>query len=55
MKIKLFYKQERENLEEFERRVNDFLSRVSVIDVKYTQAFFGDLESGATILVQYKD
>lgn len=57
MKIKLFYQQHKQSLEEFENQVNDFMAGVEVIDVKYTEATSGDYEAMTTtlgLLVLYK-
>lgn len=57
MKIKLFYHQHKQTLEEFENQVNDFMAEVEVIDVKYTEGTSGDYENLSTnigLLVLYK-
>lgn len=57
MKIKLFYQQYKQTLEEFENQVNDFIAEVEVIDVKYTEGTSSDYENLSTnigLLVLYK-
>ncbi|MGX7775883.1 hypothetical protein ACVV62_01725 [Streptococcus pluranimalium] len=57
MKIKLFYQKHKQSLEEFENQVNDFMTGVEVVDVKYTEATSGDYEAMTTtlgLLVLYK-
>lgn len=54
MKIKLFYKQSRQTLADFEQEVNEFLAGVNVVDVKYTEALAGDLDSYTGLLVLYR-
>lgn len=57
MKIKLFYQQYKQSLEEFENQVNDFMANVEVVNVKYTEATSGDYEAMTTtlgLLVLYK-
>lgn len=57
MKIKLFYEQARETLEQFEERVNSFTTTVSVIDVKLSEAPSGcdeDFSSVTSVLVLYR-
>ncbi|HEM4167625.1 hypothetical protein HO434_00725 [Streptococcus suis] len=57
MKIKLFYQRRNQSVEDFENRVNDFMSTVEVIDVKYTEATAGHFEQLGTntgLLVLYK-
>lgn len=58
MKIKIFYRQQKQTLQEFESQVNDFMSSVEVVDVKYIEATEGDYENlTATLglLVLYKE
>lgn len=55
MKIKLFYRNEPQ--EEFEKRVNDFMAGVDVINVSFQVATYGDYEdlsAFTTVLVTYK-
>lgn len=57
MKIKLFYQRRNQSLEDFETEVNDFMSTVEVIDVKYTEAtagHFEQLETNTGLMVLYK-
>lgn len=54
MKIKLFYKQNRQTLADFEKEVNEFMESVTVVDVKYTEALPGDLDSYTGLLVLYR-
>lgn len=57
MKIKLFYKLSRENLEDFETRVNEFMAGVKVIDVKFSETTEGDHDNMAAttgLLILYK-
>ena len=57
MKVKLFYQQQKQSLQEFESQVNDFMASVEVVDVKYTEATEGDYENlSATLglLILYK-
>ena len=57
MKIKLFYQQYKQTLEEFENQVNDFIAEVEVTDVKYTEGTSSDYENLSTnigLLVLYK-
>ncbi len=57
MKIKLFYLRHSQLLEDFETEVNEFMTTVEVIDVKYTEATAGhyeDLGTSTGILVLYK-
>ena len=58
MKIKVFYQRHKEKMDEFETRVNDFMTDKQVIDVKYQEAITGDYENLTTllsILVMYND
>ena len=58
MKIKIFYQQQKQSLQEFESQVNDFMVSVEVVDVKYTEATEGDYENlSATLglLILYKE
>ncbi|MFS9260415.1 hypothetical protein QM450_07385 [Streptococcus infantis] len=58
MKVKLFYQQQKQSLQEFESQVNDFMASVEVVDVKYTEATEGDYENlSATLglLILYKE
>lgn len=57
MKIKLFYQRRNQSVEDFENRVNEFMSTVEVVDVKYTEATAGHYEELGTntgLLVLYK-
>ena len=45
MKIKIFYQQQKQSLQEFESQVNDFMASVEVVDVKCTEATEGDYEN----------
>ncbi|CYX53000.1 sporulation protein Cse60 [Streptococcus suis] len=57
MKIKLFYQRHSQFIKDFETEVNDFMSTVEVIDVKYTEATAGHFEQLGTntgLLVLYK-
>lgn len=57
MKIKLFYQKGRQSLEEFENQVNDFIAGVEVVDVKYSEATYGnyeDMSATAGLLVIYR-
>lgn len=58
MKIKLFYKQFKESLEDFETRINEFMATVSVVDVKFSEATEGDRDNMTAttgLLVLYSD
>ena len=59
MKIKIIYlKPSIETLEEYESRVNDFLSTHDVVSVQYHEATYGsyeDMGTTTTIMVVYKD
>lgn len=50
MKIKIFYRQSKEKLVDFEARVNDFIADKKVIDIKYQEAITGDYENLTTLL-----
>lgn len=50
MKIKVFYQRHKEKMDEFEARVNDFMTDKQVIDVKYQEALTGYYENLTTIL-----
>ena len=57
MKIKQFYKQARETLEQFEERVNSFTTTVSVRDIKLAESPYGtaeDFDSVTSVLVLYR-
>ncbi|HEL2220689.1 hypothetical protein ACTGJ2_10395 [Streptococcus suis] len=57
MKIKLFYQKHKQSLEEFEKRVNDFMAGVEVINVTFQVATHGDYEdlsTFTTVLITYK-
>lgn len=43
MKIKLFYQKHNESLDDFEYRVNQFTLSVSVIDIKFQEATYGNI------------
>ena len=45
MKIKIFYQQQKQSLQEFESQINNFMASVEVVDVKYTEATKGDYEN----------
>lgn len=53
MKIKLFYKQARETLEQFEERVNSFTTTVRVSDIKLAEGACGN-DSVTSVLVIYR-
>ncbi|WP_187423344.1 hypothetical protein [Streptococcus sp. Marseille-P7375] len=58
MKIKIFYQQQKQSLQEFEAQINNFMASVEVVDVKCTEATEGDDENlSATLglLVLYKE
>lgn len=58
MKIKLFYEQSRETLEDFEARVNEFTQSHNVLDIKFQEAISGnseDINTFASILVLYNE
>lgn len=48
MKIKLFYQKHKESLDDFEYRVNQFTLSVSVIDIKFSEATYGNYEDMST-------
>ena len=50
MKIKVFYQGHKEKMNEFEARVNEFLTDKQVVDVKYQEAITGDYENLTTLL-----
>ena len=52
MKIKLFYQQYKQTLEEFENQVNDFIAEVEVIEG--TSSDYENLSTNIGLLVQYK-
>ncbi|MEE3742305.1 DUF2758 domain-containing protein [Streptococcus dysgalactiae] len=57
MKIKLFYQKHNESLDDFEYRVNQFTPSVSVIDIKFSEATYGNYEDMSTttsLLVLYR-
>ncbi|CRH60226.1 TPA: DUF2758 domain-containing protein [Streptococcus pyogenes] len=57
MKIKLFYQKHNESLDDFEYRVNQFTLSVSVIDIKFPEATYGnyeDMDSRTRLLVLYR-
>ncbi|HFU6918362.1 TPA: DUF2758 domain-containing protein [Streptococcus agalactiae] len=57
MKIKLFYQKHKESLDDFEYRVNQFPLSVSVIDIKFSEATYGNYEDMSTttsLLVLYR-
>ncbi|HER7185672.1 TPA: DUF2758 domain-containing protein [Streptococcus pyogenes] len=57
MKIKLFYQKHNESLDDFEYRVNLFILSVSVIDIKFQEATYGnyeDMDSRTGLLVLYR-
>ncbi|HER8535206.1 TPA: DUF2758 domain-containing protein [Streptococcus pyogenes] len=57
MKIKLFYQKHNESLDYFEYRVNQFTLSVSVIDIKLSEATYGNYEDMSTttsLLVLYR-
>ncbi|HEP1703002.1 TPA: DUF2758 domain-containing protein [Streptococcus pyogenes] len=57
MKIKLFYQKHNESLDDFEHRVNLFTLSVSVIDIKFSEATYGNYEDMSTttsLLVLYR-
>lgn len=58
MKIKLFYEQSRETLEDFEAHVNEFTQSHNVLDIKFQEAISGnseDINTFASILVLYNE
>ncbi|QBB46084.1 DUF2758 domain-containing protein [Streptococcus pyogenes] len=57
MKIKLFYQKHNESLDDFEYRVNQFTLSVSIIDIKLSEATYGNYEDMSTttsLLVLYR-
>ncbi|HEP1374102.1 TPA: DUF2758 domain-containing protein [Streptococcus pyogenes] len=57
MKIKLFYQKHNESLDDFEYRVNLFTLSVSVIDIEFSEATYGNYEDMSTttsLLVLYR-
>ncbi|MHA2693756.1 DUF2758 domain-containing protein [Streptococcus agalactiae] len=57
MKIKLFYQKHNESLDDFEYRVNQFTLSVSVIDIKLSEATYGnyeDMSITTSLLVLYR-
>ncbi|GAY71218.1 MULTISPECIES: DUF2758 domain-containing protein [Streptococcus] len=57
MKIKLFYQKHNESLDDFEYRVNQFTLSISVIDIKFSEATYGnyeDMDSRTGLLVLYR-
>ncbi|HGI4726186.1 TPA: DUF2758 domain-containing protein [Streptococcus agalactiae] len=57
MKIKLFYQKHKESLDDFEYRSNQFTLSVSVIDIKFSEATYGNYEDMSTttsLLVLYR-
>ncbi|HGC6859851.1 TPA: DUF2758 domain-containing protein [Streptococcus agalactiae] len=57
MKIKLFYQKHKESLDDFEYRINQFILSVSVIDIKFSEATYGNYEDMSTttsLLVLYR-
>ncbi|HFZ4711850.1 TPA: DUF2758 domain-containing protein [Streptococcus agalactiae] len=57
MKIKLFYQEHKESLDDFEYRINQFTLSVSVIDIKFSEATYGNYEDMSTttsLLVLYR-
>ena len=57
MKTKLFTRQWKQALEEFEQEVNDFLATAQLVDVKISEATLGSSEDMAvktTLLVIYQ-
>ncbi|HER0003201.1 TPA: DUF2758 domain-containing protein [Streptococcus pyogenes] len=57
MKIKLFYQKHNESLDDFEYRINQFTLSVSVIDIKLSEATYGNYEDMSTttsLLVLYR-
>ncbi|MEZ7564353.1 DUF2758 domain-containing protein [Streptococcus salivarius] len=49
---------ERETIDSFERRVNDFMATHDVISVQYQEATYGyyeDLDTTTTIMVVYQE
>ncbi|WP_017767296.1 hypothetical protein [Streptococcus agalactiae] len=57
MKIKLFYQKHNESLDDFEYRVNLFTLSVSVIDIKFSEATYGnyeDMNTTTSLLVSYR-
>lgn len=57
MKIKLFYQKHNESLDDFEYRVNQFTLSVSVIDIKFSEATYGnyeDMNSRTGLLILYR-
>lgn len=58
MKIKLFYQNYGQSLEEFEHQVNEFMAGVEVVGVRHTEIPYGSYENMDTvtsILVLYRD
>ncbi|HGC9006570.1 TPA: DUF2758 domain-containing protein [Streptococcus agalactiae] len=57
MKIKLFYQKHKESLDDFEYRINQFTLSASVIDIKFSEATYGNYEDMSTttsLLVLYR-
>ena len=57
MQIKLFYQEVREKTADFEHRVNAFMATVDVVDVKLSEATYGnheDVNTSQTLQVLYK-
>ncbi|HEP2662083.1 TPA: DUF2758 domain-containing protein [Streptococcus pyogenes] len=55
--MKLFYQKHNESLDDFEYRVNQFTLSVSVIDIKLSEATYGNYEDMSTttsLLVLYR-
>ena len=58
MKVKLFFRTRyTQSLEDFEKRVNEFMATVEVVDIKYSETTVGtgkDLGTMTGVLVSYK-
>lgn len=58
MKVKLFFRTRyTQSLEDFEKRVNEFMATVEVVDIKYSETTVGtgkDLGTMTGVLVIYK-
>ncbi|HEP1449907.1 TPA: DUF2758 domain-containing protein [Streptococcus pyogenes] len=57
MKIKILERQYKESFEAFEERINKFMVGVNVIDIKFSEATYGNYEDMSTttsLLVLYR-
>ncbi|MXQ49036.1 DUF2758 domain-containing protein [Streptococcus pneumoniae] len=58
MKIKILERQYKESFEVFEERVNKFMVGVNVVDVKFSEAPYGDsdgITTGTSVLIVYRE